>query len=189
MCSNHKLETRSLTSPIPTARPRCLDPNSNLRLVFGYGWAVLLEWSFLLPRLPCSAWVSQPAHRDAHDLTDYLPRFLQGGFIPDLILYMSCTSTPSTPPLPGELTRIPTDFYTKNELPIRLSLFWMSLNVCTILASFIAFGVLRMRGILGRAGWRWLFLVEYVSAPQSHYLFLHSAVCFTAGAASLSLLG
>ncbi|TEB13966.1 MFS general substrate transporter [Coprinellus micaceus] len=67
--------------------------------------------------------------------------FLQGGFIPDLILYMSY-------------------FYTKNELPIRLSLFWMSLNVCTILASFIAFGVLRMRGILGRAGWRWLFLVE-----------------------------
>ncbi|KAJ3542646.1 hypothetical protein NMY22_g3433 [Coprinellus aureogranulatus] len=67
--------------------------------------------------------------------------FLQGGFIPDLILYMSY-------------------FYTKNELPIRLSLFWMSLNICSVLASFIAFGVLRMRGVLGRAGWRWLFLVE-----------------------------
>ncbi|RXW17305.1 hypothetical protein EST38_g8547 [Candolleomyces aberdarensis] len=67
--------------------------------------------------------------------------FLQGGFIPDLILYLSY-------------------FYTKNELPIRLSLFWMSMNVCSILASFLAFGVLRMRGILGKAGWRWLFLVE-----------------------------
>ncbi|KAF6757659.1 allantoate permease [Ephemerocybe angulata] len=67
--------------------------------------------------------------------------FLQGGFIPDLILYLSY-------------------FYTKNELPLRLALFWMSSNVCTIIGSFIAFGVLRMRGVLGREGWRWLFLVE-----------------------------
>ena len=32
--------------------------------------------------------------------------------------------------------------------------------VCSILGSFIAYGVLHMRGVLGRAGWRWLFLVE-----------------------------
>ncbi|KAJ3859700.1 allantoate permease [Lentinula novae-zelandiae] len=51
-------------------------------------------------------------------------------------------------------------FYTKNELPFRLALFWMSSNLCSIVGSFIAFGVLRMRGVLGRAGWRWLFLVE-----------------------------
>ncbi|KAJ4468859.1 allantoate permease [Lentinula aciculospora] len=62
-------------------------------------------------------------------------------FIPDLILYLSY-------------------FYTKNELPLRLALFWMSSNLCSIVSSFIAFGVLRMRGVLGRAGWRWLFLVE-----------------------------
>ncbi|THU80658.1 allantoate permease [Dendrothele bispora CBS 962.96] len=67
--------------------------------------------------------------------------FIQGGFIPDLILYLSY-------------------FYTKNELPFRMALFWISSNVCSIIASFIAFGVLRMRGVLGRAGWRWLFLVE-----------------------------
>ncbi|KAJ7089308.1 allantoate permease [Mycena belliarum] len=67
--------------------------------------------------------------------------FLQGGFIPDLILYLSY-------------------FYTKHELPFRLALFWISSNVCSIAASFIAFGVLHMRGTLGRAGWRWLFLVE-----------------------------
>ncbi|KAL0958114.1 hypothetical protein HGRIS_000283 [Hohenbuehelia grisea] len=65
----------------------------------------------------------------------------QGGFIPDLILYLSY-------------------FYTKNELPFRLALFWMSSNLCSIVASFIAFGVLRLRGHLGREGWRWLFLVE-----------------------------
>lgn len=79
-------------------------------------------------------------------------------FIPDLILYLSY-------------------FYTKNELPLRLAAFWASSNVCSILASFIAFGVLHMRGVLGKAGWRyarcfstwysalklarWLFLIEY----------------------------
>lgn len=38
----------------------------------------------------------------------------------------------------------------------------MSSNVCSIVASFIAYGVLHMRGIQGKAGWRWLFLVECV---------------------------
>ncbi|KDQ22404.1 hypothetical protein PLEOSDRAFT_36128 [Pleurotus ostreatus PC15] len=66
---------------------------------------------------------------------------LQGGFIPDLILYLSY-------------------FYTKTELPLRLAFFWMSANVCTIAASFLAFGVLRLRGHEGKEGWRWLFLVE-----------------------------
>lgn len=67
--------------------------------------------------------------------------FIQGGFIPDLILYLSY-------------------FYTKSELPFRLALFWMSSNLCNILGSFLAFGVLHLRGHLGKAGWRWLFLVE-----------------------------
>ncbi|EMD33330.1 hypothetical protein CERSUDRAFT_160226 [Gelatoporia subvermispora B] len=67
--------------------------------------------------------------------------FIQGGFIPDLILYLSY-------------------YYTKTELPIRLAFFWMSSNICSIVASFIAYGVLHLRGVLGKAGWRWLFLVE-----------------------------
>ncbi|KII91276.1 hypothetical protein PLICRDRAFT_89604 [Plicaturopsis crispa FD-325 SS-3] len=67
--------------------------------------------------------------------------FLQGGFIPDLILYLSY-------------------FYTKHELPFRLSMFWMSSYACSIVSSFIAYGVLHLRGTLGKAGWRWLFLIE-----------------------------
>ncbi len=59
------------------------------------------------------------------------------------------------------------DFYTKTELPLRLAFFWMSSNVCSIIASFIAFGVLHLRGTLGKAGWRWLFLVEYVISPAT----------------------
>ena len=46
----------------------------------------------------------------------------------------------------------------------------MSSNVCSIVASFLAYGILHLRGHLGKAGWRWLFLVEYVSATE---IFLH----------------
>ncbi|KAF9226376.1 allantoate permease [Gyrodon lividus] len=66
---------------------------------------------------------------------------LQGGFIPDLILYLSY-------------------FYTKTELPIRLAFFWMSMNFCSIVASFLAYGTLHLNGVAGQAGWRWLFLIE-----------------------------
>ncbi|KAL5521124.1 hypothetical protein ACEPAG_9046 [Sanghuangporus baumii] len=67
--------------------------------------------------------------------------FIQGGFIPDLILYLSY-------------------YYTKTELPIRLAFFWMSMNACNVVGSFLAYGILHMRGIDDRAGWRWLFLLE-----------------------------
>ncbi|KAI6159985.1 allantoate permease [Pisolithus thermaeus] len=66
---------------------------------------------------------------------------LQGGFIPDLVLYLSY-------------------FYTKRELPIRLALFWMSMYFCSIVASFLAYGILHLDGVAGEAGWRWLFLME-----------------------------
>lgn len=66
---------------------------------------------------------------------------LEGGFIPDVVLWLSY-------------------FYTSKELPIRLAWFWTSLSVTTILTSLLAFGILRMRGIAGWAGWQWLFLIE-----------------------------
>ncbi|PPQ82595.1 hypothetical protein CVT25_007109 [Psilocybe cyanescens] len=73
--------------------------------------------------------------------------FIQGGFIPDLILYLSCKS-------------IYLNFYTKHELPFRLALFWISSNICSIFGSFLAVGVLRMRGIQGKAGWRGLITLS-----------------------------
>ncbi|KAG2137400.1 allantoate permease [Suillus bovinus] len=71
---------------------------------------------------------------------------LQGGYIPDLILYLSY-------------------FYTKTELPVRLALFWMSMNFCAIIASFIAYGTLHMDGVAGAAGWRGLLtlLIGFLS--------------------------
>ncbi|KAF3401576.1 putative transporter [Penicillium rolfsii] len=64
-----------------------------------------------------------------------------GGFIPDSILYLSY-------------------FYTKSEMPFRLALFWFVDSMSGVIASFIAYGVLHMRGVAGREGWRWLFLLE-----------------------------
>ncbi|KIJ61406.1 hypothetical protein HYDPIDRAFT_96568 [Hydnomerulius pinastri MD-312] len=52
------------------------------------------------------------------------------------------------------------NFYTKTELPIRMALFWMSMNFCSIIASFLAYGTLHLSGVAGQAGWRWLFMIE-----------------------------
>jgi hypothetical protein len=72
---------------------------------------------------------------------DWLIGKTKGGFIPDLVLWLSY-------------------FYTSRELPIRLSFFWTSLSITTIFTSLIAFGIFRLHGVNGIAGWRWIFLLE-----------------------------
>ncbi|EFQ34668.1 major facilitator superfamily transporter [Colletotrichum graminicola M1.001] len=66
---------------------------------------------------------------------------LMGGFIPDVVLWL-------------------TYFYKSNELPLRLAWFWTALSTVNIVGSLVAAGVLQMRGVAGWAGWRWLFLIE-----------------------------
>ncbi|KAI5459559.1 major facilitator superfamily domain-containing protein [Mariannaea sp. PMI_226] len=65
----------------------------------------------------------------------------EGGFIPDMILYMSY-------------------FFTSTELPRRLSYFWSAYQFTSIVSAFLAFGILRLRGYHNMAGWRWLFALE-----------------------------
>ena len=60
----------------------------------------------------------------------------EGGFIPDNILYLSY-------------------YYTGAELPIRLSFFWVSYQATSIVSAFMAYGILRLRGVNGLGGWRW----------------------------------
>lgn len=73
--------------------------------------------------------------------TRILLGILEGGFIPDIVLWLSY-------------------FYTSKELPIRLSFFWSALTITQIAASLLAFAILRLRGHGGWEGWRWLFFIE-----------------------------
>ncbi|KAL2857226.1 major facilitator superfamily domain-containing protein [Aspergillus pseudoustus] len=66
---------------------------------------------------------------------------VEGGFIPDALLYLSY-------------------FYTNRELPMRVALFYCSSHFTYIIAAFLAFGILHMRSIGGWEGWRWLFALE-----------------------------
>lgn len=79
--------------------------------------------------------------RAAFYLTRSLLGVIEGGFIPDIILYMSY-------------------FYKSKELPIRLSFFWGAYGFTFIVSAFLAYGILHLRGHDGLAGWQWLFALE-----------------------------
>jgi branched-subunit amino acid transport protein len=68
---------------------------------------------------------------------------LEGGFIPDIVLYMSY-------------------FFKGKELPNRLALFWSSYISTQIVAAFLAYGIFHINSSNGWASWRWLFLIEGV---------------------------
>lgn len=74
-------------------------------------------------------------------LTRSLLGIIEGGFIPDAVLYLSY-------------------FYQSAELPIRLSFFWGAYTMTSIISAFLAFGILHLRGRYGKAGWQWLFALE-----------------------------
>ncbi|KAI1848485.1 hypothetical protein JX266_005791 [Neoarthrinium moseri] len=65
----------------------------------------------------------------------------EGGFIPGAVL-------------------MATYFYTSKELSTRLAAFWSTLNIARVISALLAAGILEMRGVAGRPGWFWLFLLE-----------------------------
>lgn len=66
---------------------------------------------------------------------------LEGGFIPDVVLYLSF-------------------FYKSKELPIRLSYFWGAFITTYIISALLGYGILHLRGVNGWEGWRFLFAIE-----------------------------
>ncbi|KAI8205849.1 putative transporter [Colletotrichum sp. SAR 10_86] len=74
-----------------------------------------------------------------------------GGYIPDALLYLSY-------------------FYKNSEMPMRLAIFWFVNSMSSVIASFIAYGVFNLRGVGGREGWRWLFLIEAIISVTIGFL-------------------
>ncbi|KAF8490615.1 allantoate permease [Gautieria morchelliformis] len=67
--------------------------------------------------------------------------FIQGGFAPVMVLYLSY-------------------FYKKTELPLRLACLGVCTHVSTVASTFLTLGVLRMRGVLGKAGWSYVMFLQ-----------------------------
>ena len=64
----------------------------------------------------------------------------QGGFIADSVQYLSY-------------------YYTRDQMAIRLSLFWAVVSLSGIISNLMAIGLLHIH-LDGKEGWRWLFLYE-----------------------------
>jgi hypothetical protein len=39
------------------------------------------------------------------------------------------------------------------------------MSLADVIAAFLAYGLLHLRGALGKSGWRWLFLIEVCQSP------------------------
>ena len=66
---------------------------------------------------------------------------LQGGFIPNIVLYLSY-------------------YFKGTELPLRMAILWTADRAKDIVSPLLAYGLLRLRGVRGYPGWPWLSLVE-----------------------------
>ncbi|OQE30000.1 hypothetical protein PENSTE_c002G04433 [Penicillium steckii] len=95
----------------------------------------MVSWSLVAA---CQAFVK---NRSTYFVTRCLLGLLEGGFIPDTILFLSF-------------------WYKSKELPIRLSYFWVAYQGTSIVSAFLAFGFLHIRDADGKGGWRYLFAFE-----------------------------
>ncbi|KAL4817403.1 major facilitator superfamily domain-containing protein [Aspergillus spinulosporus] len=95
----------------------------------------MVAWSLVAA---CQAFLK---NRSAYLGLRALLGLLEGGFIPDTILFLSF-------------------FYKSSELPKRLTCFWVSYTITTIIGAFLAFGLLHIKDSNGGGSWRYLFAYE-----------------------------
>jgi hypothetical protein len=51
-------------------------------------------------------------------------------------------------------------WYNNYDLPIRLAIFYTINPLSDMITSFLGVGLLQMRGIAGKEGWAWMFMIE-----------------------------
>ncbi|KAJ5676182.1 Major facilitator superfamily domain general substrate transporter, partial [Penicillium macrosclerotiorum] len=95
----------------------------------------MIAWSLVAA---CQAFLKG---RGAYFACRALLGLLEGGFIPDTILFLSF-------------------FYKSSELPKRLACFWISYSLTGIIGAFLAFGFLHITDSSGGGSWRYLFAYE-----------------------------
>ncbi len=78
-------------------------------------------------------------------------------------------------------------WYKGPELSKRFALYFMGNGLATASGGLLAYGILRMRGVGGLAGWQWLFILEGIVTVTAGIVF----VCFFPGTPSnpVSLVG
>ena len=90
----------------------------------------------------------------------------QGGFVPDMCLYL-------------------TYFYTSEELNIRMGLFYTVLGLSQAIDSLLSAGFLSLDGLNGLAGWRYLFAFDALISGVVGFFAIFAAV----GGTMMQLLG
>ncbi|KAK0243687.1 major facilitator superfamily domain-containing protein [Armillaria nabsnona] len=65
----------------------------------------------------------------------------EGGVFPGLVLYL-------------------THFYPRSKMTTRVAAFFASASLSGAFSGILAYGIIRMDGVGGRAGWRWIFILE-----------------------------
>ncbi|KAF9456650.1 major facilitator superfamily domain-containing protein [Collybia nuda] len=81
--------------------------------------------------------------RNFHDLLAcrFLLGLFEGGIFPAIILYLS-------------------SFYPRQRLQLRVAIFFSAASLSGAFGGLLAFGIINMDGIGGKAGWAWLFILE-----------------------------
>lgn len=67
--------------------------------------------------------------------------FCEGGLLPGLVLYLST-------------------MYKRHELQLRVGIFYASASLSGAFGGLLATAILKMNGVRGMAGWRWIFILE-----------------------------
>lgn len=67
--------------------------------------------------------------------------FCEGGLLPGMVLYLST-------------------LYKRHELQLRVGIFYASASLSGAFGGLLATAILKMDGVAGLAGWRWIFILE-----------------------------